>query len=48
MAQHGKRMRVAACKSFAYHSVGLVLLANDNRYEVDFNKFFEVAEPSIH
>ncbi len=40
MAQQGKQMRVGARKGFAYHSVKLVLVANCNRYEVDFNTFF--------
>jgi hypothetical protein len=40
MAQQGKQMRVGARKGFAYHSVKLALLANGNRYEVDFNMFF--------
>jgi hypothetical protein len=35
MAQQGKQMRVGAREGFAYHSVKVVLLANDNRYEVD-------------
>jgi hypothetical protein len=37
MAQQGKQVRAGAGKSFAYHSVKLVLLANGNRYEVDSN-----------
>jgi hypothetical protein len=40
MTPQGKQMRVGACKSFAYHSVKLVLLANGERYEVDSNTFF--------
>jgi hypothetical protein len=48
MAQQGKQMRVGACEGFAYHSVKLVLLANGNRYEDDFNTFFLVLNPSIH
>jgi hypothetical protein len=35
MTQKGKQMRVGARKSFAYHSMKLVLLANGKRYEVD-------------
>jgi hypothetical protein len=41
MAQHGKQMRVGACRGFVYHSIKLVLLANGNRYEVDFNTLFK-------
>jgi hypothetical protein len=49
MAQHGKQMRVGACKGFAYPSVRLVSLANGNRYEDETNTFsFEVVKPSIH
>jgi hypothetical protein len=40
MAQQGKQMRVGAREGFAYNSVKLVLLANGNRYEVDYNTFF--------
>jgi hypothetical protein len=40
MAKQGKQMRVGARKGSAYHSVKLVLLANGNRYAVDFNTFF--------
>jgi hypothetical protein len=40
MAQQGEQMRVGAREGFAYHSVKLVLLANGNRHEVDFNMFF--------
>ncbi len=40
MARQGKRMRVGAREGFAYHSVKLVLLANGDRYKVDFNTFF--------
>jgi hypothetical protein len=40
MAQQGKQMRVGARKGFAYNSVKLVYqLANDNRYEVDYNTY---------
>ncbi len=41
-------------ESFAYNSVNLVSLANDNKYEVDPNSFFffpffffQVVKPSI-
>jgi hypothetical protein len=37
VAQHGKQMRVGACKGFWYNSVKLGLLANGSRYEVDSN-----------
>ncbi len=47
MAQQGKQIRVGAREGFAYHSVELVLLANSNRYEVDFNTSF-VVKPSVH
>jgi hypothetical protein len=40
MAQQGKQVRVGAFQGFVYHSVKLVLLANGNRYEVDFNTVF--------
>ncbi len=40
MEQQGKQMRVGAPEGFAYNSVKLVLLANDNRYEVDFSTHF--------
>jgi hypothetical protein len=40
MAQQGKQMRVGAREGFAYNTVKLVLLANGNRYEVDYNTFF--------
>ncbi len=43
-------MRVGAREGFAYHSVKLVLLANDSRYEVDSNTFFfffQVVKPFI-
>jgi hypothetical protein len=39
MAQQGKQMKVGAREGFAYHSIKLVLLANVNRHEVDFNTF---------
>jgi hypothetical protein len=39
MAQQGKQMRVGACKSFAYNSVKMVVLANGRRYELDSNTF---------
>jgi hypothetical protein len=35
-------MRVGAREAFAYQSVKLVLLANGERYAVDFNKFCQV------
>jgi hypothetical protein len=40
MAQQGKQMKVGAREGFAYHSVKLVLLANGNRYEVDYKTIF--------
>jgi hypothetical protein len=40
MAQQGNQMRVGAREGFAFHLVKLVLLANGNRYEVDFNTLF--------
>jgi hypothetical protein len=40
MPQEGKQMRVGARKGFAHYSVKLVLLADGNRYEVDFIRFF--------
>jgi hypothetical protein len=40
MAQQGKQRRVGAREGFANHSVRLILLANGNRYAVDFNTFF--------
>jgi hypothetical protein len=39
MAQQGKRMRVVAHEGFAHHSAKLVLLADRNSVEVDFNIF---------
>jgi hypothetical protein len=48
MAQQGKQMGVGACEDFAYHSIKLVLLASDNRYEVDSNTFFPSGKASIH
>jgi hypothetical protein len=36
MARQSEQLRVGACKGFAYHSIKLVLLANGNRFEVDF------------
>jgi hypothetical protein len=39
MAQ-GKRMRVGARGSFAYPSLKLVVLANGNRCEVEYNTVF--------
>ncbi len=41
MAQQGKPMRVGAREGFVYHTVKLVLLANDNRYDVDSNTYFQ-------
>jgi hypothetical protein len=40
MVQPGKQMRVVAREGFSYHSVKLVLLAKDDRYEVDSNACF--------
>jgi hypothetical protein len=40
MAQQSKQMRIGTRKGFAYHSEKLVLLANDNWYEVDSDNFF--------
>jgi hypothetical protein len=40
MSQQGKQMRVGAPEGFAFNAEKLVLLANGNRYEVDFNVFF--------
>jgi hypothetical protein len=34
-------MRVGAGEGFAYRSVKLVLVANDNRFEVDSKTFFK-------
>jgi hypothetical protein len=49
MAQQGKQMRVGASKGFEYHSVKLVLLANDNKYDVDSNAFLlSGIKPFIH
>jgi hypothetical protein len=48
MTQQRKQMRVGAREGFTYHSVKLVLLANCDRYEVDFNTFFLSGIPSIH
>jgi hypothetical protein len=39
MEPQGKQMRIGAHKGFPCHSVKLVLLANGNTYEVDFNHF---------
>jgi hypothetical protein len=47
MAQQGKQIKVGARKGFAYHSLKLVLMANDNRYEVDFNTLFSSGK-SLH
>ncbi len=41
MAQQGKQMGVCAREGLAYPSVILVLLANGNRFEVNFNRFFK-------
>jgi hypothetical protein len=42
-------MRVGARQGFAYNSVKLVLLANGNSHEIDFNTFFfSVIKRSIH
>jgi hypothetical protein len=40
MAQQVKQMRVGAREGFTYHSAKLVLLANGNWYEIDFNTLF--------
>jgi hypothetical protein len=40
LAQQGKQMRLGARKGFAYLSVKLVLLANNNSYEIDSNTFY--------
>jgi hypothetical protein len=40
MAQRGEQMRVGAHKGFAQNSLKVILLANDNRYEVDTSKCF--------
>ncbi len=40
MAQQGKQGRVGDRRGFLCNSVKLVLLANSNRYEVDYNTFF--------
>jgi hypothetical protein len=48
MAKQGKQMRVGPSKGSAYHSVKPVLLANWNRFEVDFNTLYLVVKPSIH
>ncbi len=40
--KRSKQMRVRACKGFEYHSVKLVLLANDNGYDFDSSTFFSV------
>jgi hypothetical protein len=40
MALQGKQMRAGARKVFANHSAKLGLLANGNRYDIDFNAFF--------
>jgi hypothetical protein len=47
MAQ-GKQMRVGAREGFACNSVKLVLLANDNRYEVDSCTFYKVVKLFIN
>jgi hypothetical protein len=47
MAQQGKQVRVGARKCFPCNSLKVVLLANCERYEVDWNAFFLVAKPSI-
>jgi hypothetical protein len=39
MAQQGKQMRVGARRDFAYHSDKLVLMANNNTFEVDSSTF---------
>ncbi len=44
MAQQGKQMKVGAREGFAYHSVKLVLLANGNRYEVDYKTIFFLSD----
>jgi hypothetical protein len=41
-------MRVGAREGFAYRSVKLVLLANCNRHDVDFNTFFQAVRSSSH
>jgi hypothetical protein len=40
MAQQGKQMRGGIREGFAYNSVRMVLLANGNMFEVDYNTFF--------
>jgi hypothetical protein len=40
MAQQGKQIRVGAREGFTFRSVKLALLANGNRYDVDFNAVF--------
>ncbi len=37
MAQQGKQLRVGAREGFSYHSVKLILLANGDRYDVDYS-----------
>ncbi len=44
MSQQGKQMRVGAPEGFAFNAEKLVLLANGNRYEVDFNGFFFLSD----
>jgi hypothetical protein len=41
MAQQGKQLRFGASESFAYHSEKLVSLANNKKYEVYSNTFFQ-------
>ncbi len=48
MARQGKQMRVGAREGCAYHSVRLVLLVDNNEYEVDFNLSGKPLQVFIH
>jgi hypothetical protein len=43
----GEQLRVGAREVFVYHSVKLILLANSNRYAIDFNMFY-VSGKALH
>jgi hypothetical protein len=48
MAQKGKQVRVGAREGLPYNPVKVVLLANDNRSEVDSKTFFISGKALYH
>jgi hypothetical protein len=46
-AQRGERIRVGAREGFAYHSVKVTSVANDNRYKVWFQYIFSKGQSPL-